>query len=188
MPSGDQGARLRHVFGRAFRFIEQLCTEAAAIIIMGLMVLMVIDVMGRKLFNSPLSGTTEIAEMTLVGIVYLSISHVQRNSGHIKIDLFADHLPAALRVSTDLIGLAASFLVCALVTSGSAWLALESVRLQDYTMGGVRVPIWPAKVVITVGFGLLTLRLLRDLVVALADVRSAQASDPSGREGDAWNR
>lgn len=158
--------RIRMVLARGFRAAEQFCTEVAAIVIMGLMLIMVADVIGRKVFNSPLSGTTEIAEMTLVGVVYLSISHVQRNGGHIKIDLFADYLPATIRSIFDIVGLTLSFVVCGFITWGSTWLALESVRLQDFTMGVVRVPLWPGKLVVAIGFGLLTLRLLRDLVVA----------------------
>lgn len=150
-------------------------------IIMGLMFLVVVDVVGRKLFNSPLSGTTEIAEVTLVGVVYLSISYVQRLRGHVNVDLFINLLPAPLRVGVELASLVMALLMSALITWGTALFAWESVRLQDYTMGIARVPVWPAKVVVAAGFGLLSLRLLRDVWAAIAGLLSSEPRDPGPR-------
>lgn len=156
-----------------FRGIEELSAIIAAMIIMGLMFLMVADVLGRKMFNAPLSGTTEIAEITLVGVVYLSISYVQRLHGHVNVDLFVKLLPSVLRLGLDVFALVLAFLISAVITWRSALFAWESILLQDYTMGIARVPAWPGKAVVTFGFGLLSLRLLPDIFRAWCLLREA---------------
>jgi TRAP-type C4-dicarboxylate transport system permease small subunit len=46
-----------------------------ALLVLGMVVIVNIDVFGRWLFNSPLAGTLELTEMGVVAVVYLTIGH-----------------------------------------------------------------------------------------------------------------
>ncbi|WP_162630840.1 MULTISPECIES: TRAP transporter small permease subunit [Meridianimarinicoccus] len=48
---------------------------AGALLVLGMVVIVNIDVFGRWLFNSPLAGTLELTEMGVVAVVYLTIGH-----------------------------------------------------------------------------------------------------------------
>lgn len=48
---------------------------AGAMIVLGMVVIVNLDVFGRWLFNAPLGGTLEMTEMGIVAVVYLQIAH-----------------------------------------------------------------------------------------------------------------
>lgn len=48
---------------------------AGALVVLGMVVIVNLDVFGRWLFNAPLSGTLEMTEMGIVAVVYLQIAH-----------------------------------------------------------------------------------------------------------------
>ena len=159
----DTVRKLGSLINSAVERLEWGSTAAASVIILGLMFLVVTDVLGRKLFRSPLHGSTEMAEVTLVFIVYLSIAYVQRFKGHIKIEMVTGHLTKRAQLLLDLVGFIFALVICVLITWQCSFFAWKSFVQKDYTMGIVRVPVWPAKVVVAFGFGLLCVQLVLDI-------------------------
>jgi TRAP-type C4-dicarboxylate transport system permease small subunit len=169
----------------ALGVIETASTAVASVIIMGLTFLVVIDVVGRKLFAAPLSGTTDIAENTLVAIVFLSIAAVQRNNGHIRIEMLLTGRSARTQEIWNLVALILALLVSLPITWYTSTFAWESWVEGDYTMGILRVPVWPAKLIAAFGLILLCLELALNITAALTDFaagRSAQSIPPAGNE------
>lgn len=55
--------------------ITTVMNTVGAIVVLGMVVIVNIDVFGRWLFNSPLAGTLELTEMGVVAVVYLTVGH-----------------------------------------------------------------------------------------------------------------
>jgi TRAP-type transport system small permease protein len=142
--------------------VEKASAGIAAAIILFLMFLVVADVAGRKLFNSPVDGAVEIASQTLPAIVFLTIAYVQRLREHVTIDLFTSRLPQPIQQSLDLFAIGVALAVMAIVTWKTVVFALASVAEQEYSMGIVEVPLWPARVLVAFGSALLSVRLILD--------------------------
>ena len=114
-------ARTRHPLCNAARLAAGLC---AALSLAGIMFLMLIDVAGRYLFNSPLPGAAEIIELAMGITVFAALPLVTAGNEHIRLD----YLINAVRGR-------AQALANALVTSISvAGMGLLAWRIADKTL------------------------------------------------------
>ncbi len=60
---------------------------AASIVLFALMVITCVDVAGRNLFNSPLTGSTELTEFALAILVFATLPVVSWRNEHVVVDL-----------------------------------------------------------------------------------------------------
>lgn len=80
----------------ATRPLTRLQKGLAAICSLLLLVMMMVtvaDVIGRYLFNSPLSGGTEITALLLSSVIFIGLTGVCLDDEHVTVDLILDHLP-----------------------------------------------------------------------------------------------
>lgn len=124
--------------------------------LLGLMVLINCDVLGRALFNTPIAGTREIIEVSILGIVYLQLAHALRSGRMTRSDLFIGWLVrrrAPLGHGGEaLIGLLGAVFMAIL------WIHLlpEVTRAFDRglfhgTRGVFTIPLWPFNAIIVLG-------------------------------------
>lgn len=114
------------------------------------MFLTVVDVVGRYLFNRPLTGTFELTEMSMVLIVFLALGLAQHHQEHISLDLAYIYFPSWLKKATDL----TVDLVNIVVVGAITWqLYNYFVRMRDgnYTTAVLQLPIYPFVIVALVG-------------------------------------
>lgn len=150
---------------------------AAACVIFSLMCLVVADVFGRKFFNSPIQGSIEVTELTLVVMVYLSVSYVQARREHVRLELFSSRLSESVLYSLNLLGLVIALVISVIIMWRIGLFAWESWTTDDRTMGIVEIPIWPSKFTVFFGFVLLCVRLIIDICGALMGVDTGEAAD-----------
>lgn len=177
---------LRSAVSSALSIVETGSTAVAAVVILALNFLVVIDVVGRKVFSAPLSGTTDIAENTLVAVVFLGIASVQRLKGHIRIEMLLTGLTTKRKQLFDLASLVLALLVSAPITWYTGQFAWKSLIERDYTMGIARVPVWPAKLIAVFGLGLLCAQLTLDIIETIIDMYAEPA--PEGTPGEGGGR
>ena len=70
-------------------------------ILFAVLVVSIIDVTGRYLFNAPLMGADDLIRFGMALVVFGGLPAVCRAGEHITVDLLADRMPAALH---DLLG------------------------------------------------------------------------------------
>ncbi len=152
--------RVYRVYGRLLRGFGLISAVATFV----MMVLVVANVLGRYLFNKPLTGTLEFTESLLVLIIFLSLALTQYDGGHIRVTLITRKLPPAwARIFTVISMLcgAGFFLWCAY----AAWIfAVESFSFGEQEWGEVVFPLWPMKFVVFFGIALLAIQFLLDAV------------------------
>jgi TRAP-type C4-dicarboxylate transport system permease small subunit len=124
-----------------------------------------VDVVLRYVFNAPLPEMFQLTEFMMVGVVYLGIAYVQQLKDHIKIEIATQWIPRKGQDALDLFGCAVGLFIFGLITWQTGRQAWEAWDTQDYTMGIVQFPLWPAKSILPVGIGLFCLRLFVDLIV-----------------------
>ena len=141
------------------RFIEEVLTNCSVVLILGVMLWVVSEVIARYVFNSPLPGHLEGAELLLPMIVFFGVSYVQARDGHVGMTFVVDALPKKVRRVTDILALTVSALTCAALayfSSKNAWL---SYSYEDVTMSPPYWPVWPSAAVIPLGYGMLAVRM-----------------------------
>ncbi|MBL6951133.1 MAG: TRAP transporter small permease [Alphaproteobacteria bacterium] len=141
------------------RDVEDILTYCSVALILGVMFWVVAEVIGRYVFNSPLPGHLEGAELLLPMMVFFGVSYVQARDGHVGMTFVVDALPKKVRRVTDILSLIVSALTCAALayfSSKTAWLAWI---YDDVTMTPPYWPVWPSAAVIPLGYGMLAVRM-----------------------------
>ncbi len=126
-----------------------------------------LDVILRYIFNAPLPEMFQLTEFMMVAVVYLAIAYVQQLKDHIKIEIATQWLPPMVQELLDLFGFLVGLVIFTIITWQTGRLAWEAWETQDYTMGIVQFPLWPAKSILPIGVGLFCLRLLLDILIGL---------------------
>jgi len=141
---------------RWFYRVLAMLNAIGALLVVGLLILINADSLGRTLFSAPILGVIEIVELSLVAIVFLALGDAIR-AGRLTrseglLTLLGERAPKvsrALRIIFDLI--AAAFL--GLIVIGGVPRAIESYERGEFkgTAQVFTVPEWPVKLIIVVG-------------------------------------
>ncbi len=75
-------------------FLESI----SALTLFSLMTITCVDVVGRYLFNSPLTGSTELTEMALAIVVFSVLPIISWRNDHVVVDLLDRFVPPALNM------------------------------------------------------------------------------------------
>lgn len=139
------------------------------------MFLGVADVIGTQILDSPVPGAKEITESTMTLIVFGALTYAQIRRSHIRVELLYTHtgprMQAVLDVVADLAGLVFFGLLF--------WQAYQEAEyrylINERTDGLIRFPLYPARIVLAAGTGLMILRLALDAVI---DLRRVVTGEP----------
>ncbi|NRB17120.1 MAG: TRAP transporter small permease [Rhodobacteraceae bacterium] len=145
--------------------LERLLALVSGLAVFSLMVLAVVSVGGRNAFNSPLPGYVDWIEQAMPLLAFMGISYVQRDGGHIRMDI----LVAALRGRALWLFELISVLLILLLMLALVWGSYSHFsRSFDFAAPlwsrdssiDISLPIWPAKLLVPVAFSVLCLRLV----------------------------
>ena len=79
--------------GRLDHCLAMVFNTIAGIALSALMVITCIDVFGRYLLNKPLTGSTELIELILAGLVFIALPVISWRNDHVVVDIFDNYLP-----------------------------------------------------------------------------------------------
>jgi TRAP-type mannitol/chloroaromatic compound transport system permease small subunit len=135
----------------------------------------VADVVGTEFFGRPLLGTLEFTESTMVLVVFGALAFAQERRAHIRVELLYGHVGPRGKSFMEAVTHIVAFVFFALV----AWMGyvelLYSWEIKESTMGSVRFPLYPARVLLLIGVALLLVRLAVDVVQDIGRLRRGEA-------------
>ena len=138
----------------------------------------------RKVFDSSSNAWLEL-QWVMFGIIFLLCSPwTLMSNEHIRIDIINGMLPKRWRDIIDVIGHLFFLLpltIVMIVTSIPFF--LRSFRLNEQSMNAGGLPQWPAKSLILIGFTLLFLQGISELIKRVAVMRNL-IPDPYATEGE----
>jgi TRAP-type transport system small permease protein len=82
---------------RPLRFAETLLGALVAILLFAMMLVTVVDVVGRYFFSQPLAGAYELTEIMLALSVFIGLPLICLREEHIALTLLIDRLPEKAR-------------------------------------------------------------------------------------------
>ena len=133
------------------------------------------DVFGTQVLKAPLPGARELTESTMVLIVFGALTYAQIRRSHIRVELLytrmSPRIQAIMDVATD---------IAAIIFFGLLfWQAVNEVKISweigEATVGLIRFPLYPARIILAAGAGLLIIRLILDMLV---DMRRIYTGEP----------
>ena len=152
----------------AFLRLEVFLGILSGLAVFSLMLLAVISVGGRNFMNQPLPGYVDWIEQLMPLIAFLGISYVQREGGHIRMDILINRLKGRVLWAAELVTVLLMLALMILMVWGS-WAHFE--RSFDVTMPlwsrdssmDIALPLWPAKLLAPFAFAVLCARLCLQL-------------------------
>ncbi len=163
-------------WGRRIRVAADIISNGLNVIgtllILGLVVLVNADVLGRNLFLAPISGVPEIVSMSIVAIVFLQVSQAFRMGRFTRTDALLNAIARRaprLRAAVELVYVAAAIALVWFLLSASWPLFEKSWQRGTYvgTIGDFTAPEWPVKLVILIGCVALIMQMLIAGAIAL---------------------
>lgn len=150
---------------RALLPLERFMALLSGLGVFVLMCLAVYSVTGRKVLNTPLAGYVDYIEAAMPLIAFLGIAYVQRNGGHIRMDIVVGALKGRALWLFELVSTLLILMLIVMLVWGS-WAHFD--RSFDWTRPmwsrdssiDIGLPIWPSKLVVPVAFSVLCLRLV----------------------------
>lgn len=146
----DLNEKIGHGISWALLLAVLICTGNAAI---------------RYLFNISSNGWLEIQWYLFGAIFLLATSYTLRRNEHVRIDVIVSHFSKRTQVWIDLIGfmlfLMPATLLILYYAIPYAWISIESQEVSSNAGGLI---VWPAKLLIPVGFVLLALQGISEII------------------------
>lgn len=139
--------------------VENAFNLFAAFSILALMLLAVVQVVGRLAFNTPVPGFIDITEQAMAIFAFAGVAYCQRVGGHIRMELVLGRLSGRTLYVCEMLGVLLIAFTVALLIWGSWFHFDRSWAIGDSTMD-IRLPTWPSKLMVPVALGLLFLRLI----------------------------
>jgi TRAP-type C4-dicarboxylate transport system permease small subunit len=149
---------------RALERVEEVLALLSGLAVFSMMLLAVFSVSGRNLFNSPLPGYVDWIETGMPLIAFLGIAWTQRSGGHIRMDILVGRLKGralwAAEILTSLVTLALILLLIwgSFAHFGRSFDWAAPLWSRDSSID-IKLPLWPAKLLVPVAFSVLALRL-----------------------------
>ena len=161
LEDGSLLSRLDRHLAKLERFFALLSGIAG----FSLMFLAAYSVGGRKFFGTPMAGYVDWIEMLMPLIAFMGIAYVQRDGGHIRMDIVIGQLKGRVLWVAELLSVVLILLLIVGLIWGS-WAHFDRsfdfsrpLWSRDSTID-IGLPVWPSKILVPVAFSVLCLRLL----------------------------
>jgi TRAP-type mannitol/chloroaromatic compound transport system permease small subunit len=158
--------------------VESWCAYAAGLVIFLTMIIGVIQVIGRSVFNRPVPAYVDLIEIMMAVFAFLAISYAQRLGAHVRMEIVVKQFKGRTLWVAEVIGtLVTMWIITILMIYGYDHF-LRAYEIGDSTIDG-DYPLWPSKLIVPVAFALLLCRLTVNLFGFLRLVARPEA-EPIG--------
>lgn len=145
------------------RYTEKVFCAISCIMLLVIMFLGASDVIGRYVFNRPITGASDINQILMGGMVFLGWAYVYYKKGHISVDIILFLYPPQMRI---VFALLMTFIT--LVLFGFILWQSVLITISDWQTGRevsiINIPIAPFKALVSLGALLLCLECIIQMV------------------------
>ena len=136
-----------------------------------MMLVIVVHVIGRNFFSSPLYGGVEIISLSGVILISFALGYTQLQKGHIVVEVLVSRLPSSLRTPFAIFAMVVSLItVSLLVWAGTDYFWDAIIKPGSYTLV-LHLPSAPFRFVWVLGCAAMWGYFLYDLIQILRKVK-----------------
>ena len=150
-------------------WVSRVFNNIGMVFLTFLMLVITADVLLRDIFNRPLRGANEIAEFSMLLVVFLSVAFTQYVKSNIAVSILYDRFPKAAQLIIDIF----VHLLCLCISGLIFW---QAIQYRNYlaelnrTSLILELPEAPFQVIMIVGFFMLNLVLILDVINSVRKV------------------
>jgi len=153
-----------------------------ALLLMG--ILGVADIIGIHVFAHPLPGMLEITSALMVSSIFLGLAWTEVRGRHVRVEVLVVLLPPQIRRWFDAFASFSLALFFGFIVWFGALSFWRSVEKQEYLEGLIEVPLWPSRLMLTLGALLVAIQALRSAGLILAGKPRETGAPPDPADGD----
>lgn len=178
----SRGHSVLAIIRREVDRVTMALNVVGTLLIIGLMILVNADVIGRGAFNLPVSGVPEMVSMSIVAIVFLQVAQTFRMGRLTRTDALLgaiERRSPRLRAFLELVFCTGAIAIMVQLLTASWPLFVKSWERNTYegTIGDFTAPIWPVKLIILIGCTALIVQLIVAAIAALSKLVNAPPPD-----------
>lgn len=146
---------------------------------MAAMLLGTIEVVGTQILHTPVPGALELTESTMVLIVFGALAYAQIRRTHIRVELLYTNMGPRVQAVMDVFADICALVFFSLLLWQAYHEAAYSLQIGEATVGLIRFPLFPARIILAFGTFLLILQLLLDLIADTKRIMDGSAYVPA---------
>ena len=134
------------------------------------------EVFVRYVLNDPTSWAFDLSYLMYGAVFYMAGAYTLSRGGHVRADMFYRKWPEPKQAMVELVLYVFFFFpgILALVVAGGAY-GFESMRLREVSVNSpAGVPIWPLKMMIQFGAGLMALQGFAEVLRCIVCMREGR--------------
>ena len=142
----------------------------ASIMILIVMIAVCADVIGRKVFNHPITGIMEIIKMSRPVIAFFMVPWATYQFSHVRSTIIYGRLPLKGRIVIDVIAYAMGIIFFVALAYGTWPELLQSIRVGEFEgEGALRIATWPTRILIFISATVTAWQMVRCLIMSIID-------------------
>lgn len=166
--------KITSCFNRGFEKVVVAADVLATAWIFVMIMLVVLDVLGRVLLNFPLTGVAEIIKISIPGITFLQIGYVLMLEGHIRSGVILDRVNARKAAYINILTAVMGIAVFALNFYAGWDLTMVAWSVGEYEgEGALRVPTAPIRTIIQFGSAIMIIQFIRIIFGYARQIRNS---------------
>jgi TRAP-type mannitol/chloroaromatic compound transport system permease small subunit len=154
------------------RLIDSLNEKIANAVSWALLIAVIIcagNALVRYIFKMSSNSWLEIQWYLFAALFMLASAYTLKRDEHVRIDVVTSHLPKRTQVWIDLFGYLVFLLpVCLVIVYYGIPFARYSISTAEMSSSAGGLIVWPVKLLIPVGFGLLVLQGISEIIKRIA--------------------
>ncbi len=149
-------------FDQWFFKLEYLLNLLGGIVIFLVALLATVNVLGRWMFNLPISGYIDWVEQAMAFMAFLGIAYTMRLGTHIRMDIIIGRLKSRPLWIAEFISTLFMLMLSLILMYGSYLHFLRAYTIGDSSLD-IGLAIWPSKLVVPTLLLVLSIRLMLQL-------------------------
>jgi TRAP-type C4-dicarboxylate transport system permease small subunit len=162
-------------FDRKLIPVENLFNLIAGLFIFGLMIMGIFQVVGRQVFNIPVSGYIDWVEVSMAFFAFMGAAYCQRTGTHVRMELILTKVGLRTRWSMEIFGTIGALMIISVLIVYGYDHTMRAFSIGDSTIDS-ELPMWPSKAVVPIAFSVLWLRLFVQLLGFIRLFRNPDAT------------
>ena len=150
--------------------LESALNFCAGVMIFLVMVIGVVQIVGRSVFNWPIPAYVDLIEITMPIFAFLGIAYCQRLGGHVRMEIVLKQFKGRSLWIAESFAVVINMVIIGLLILYTYDHFLRAFLNGDSTIDG-DYPVWPSKLLVPVAFSLMFIRLTINLLGYLRLVR-----------------
>lgn len=134
------------------------------IAICSMILMIVVDVIGRFVFNRPLPATVDMSELVLPWIIFLPMAYTLAIKGHVRVTLLTSRVPLRSQKCLEAFACILGFAIFVLLAIRGWSFFWDSFIIRERMLAPIYLPMFIGKLAMPIGLVLIAFQFLLQIV------------------------